>query len=238
MASIILEKEMKPRYVEIFEFVVDYVSRNGTIRGAFKEAARIFYPGKPLDIGIKRAWDLFSYALKRKRFGVRFSEFSEHYSEQDLIDESIEMNMGYYVSSHSGPVKDSSKFVKDSKANRKLFEFKKLVYAVLQDIVKPKHVLTSYVEETLRDPRLVLEISKLDENIWYNGPRYIKLPRRAAALLYLVVHRIYTKHYGAGNRPEKLFKRFFQITGYGPKDLAEELREFSSIFYDWLLFLG
>jgi len=232
LAFILLEKNMKPRYMEVFEFIVDYVKNNGSIRGAFKEAARIFYPNKDPEAALKLVYEHFRYARKKfwsKDFGV----FGADFGVDDNIDESIEYNMGYYINHHSGPVKES-KFVKDSKANRKLFELKKLTYAILHDLIKPKSTLTSYVEEVFRDPRLIIEIGKLD----YNGPSYVKLPRKAAALLYMVVYRIYSRYYGVGNKPERLIKRFFKITSFGPRDLEKELRELTSIFYDWLLFLG
>ncbi|GEM_PF-3402255 len=236
----------KPIYQQVLEFIVEYVRVNGGAKGAFKEAAKKFYPKKyarePRK-AVKLVYEHYRYARKRlwnKRFGTFWNkEFGTSGTSfgQDRIDETIEYNMGYYIDSHSGPIHES-KFTKDSKNNRKLFELKKLVYATLQDMIKPKSTLTSYVEEVFRDPRLVNVISKLDENIWYNGPSYVKLPRKAAALLYMIVYKIYTKHYGVGNKPERLIKRFFEVTGYGPRDLEKELRELSSIFYDWLLFLG
>ena len=227
----------KYKYERIYEFVVEYVEQHGTYRNALREAGRIFYPDKEPREAVKRAWDLFRYALSKKTktvFGTRYSEHSEHFSEQ--ISDNLEHNMGYFVSNHSGPVHDN-KFARDSKSNRRLFEFKKMVYAVLQDIVKPKSVLRGYVERMVGDPRVVGIVSE-GGNIWYNGQRYIKLDKRRAALLYLVCYHIYARHFGIGNKPSKLIRKFFEITGYAPNDITDELRSMAGTFLDWLLFLS
>ncbi|MCD6300905.1 MAG: hypothetical protein J7L82_02425 [Staphylothermus sp.] len=236
-----MELEMKkPMYMQIVEFISSYIREHGSRRGAFKEAARIFYPRLYEEnprYAIKLVYEHFRYARRQigkrlwnKVFGTSGTGFGT-----DMITEDIEMNMGYYIENHNGPVKES-KFVKDSKANRKLFEFKKLVYAVLQDLIKPKSLLTNYVEKTLNDSR-IKEILDREENIWYNGRSYVKINKKQAALLYLVVHRIYTMHHGAGNKPEKLIKKFFEITSYGPRDLEKEIKQLLPVFYDWLLML-
>ncbi len=229
----LLEREMKPKYVRVFNIVVDYVGRTGSKRGAIKEAAKIIY-NDTSPRAVKRAYRLFVYALCR----IRNVEFVEQDVEWDLITDDVSYNMGYYINHHSGPVKDISRFVKDSKANRRLFELKKLVYAVMQDLIKPKYVLTNYVDEVFRDPRIINEVTKLDENIWYNGPRYVKLSKKAAALLYIIVLKIYIRHFGAGNKPANLIKRFFELTGYAPADLTDYLKEYMNVFYDWFLLLA
>ncbi len=237
-----LELEMKkPLYVQIVEFISSYIREHGSRRGAFKEAAKIFYPRiyeENPRYAVKLVYEHFRYA--RRQIGKRiwnevFGASGTGFGASDSIDESVEMNMGYYVGNHSGPIHES-KFAKDSKADRRLFEFKKLVYAVLQDLVKPKSMLTNYVEKTLSDPR-VRNILDNEDTIWYNGRSYIKINKKQAALLYLVVHRIYVRHYGSGNKPEKLIKKYFEITGYGPKDLENEIKELLPTFYDWLLHL-
>ena len=241
----------KPVYQRIFEFIVEYVKEHGGRRGAFSEAAKLFYPDlyeKNRRYAVKLVYENFRYALRKYRTRLWNRGFGTFWNEvfglsgtgfgTDRIDGSIDMNMGYYVGNHSGPIHES-KFAKDSKADRRLFEFKKLVYAILKPLVKPKSTLLNYVEKYTRDPRVVDIINRLDENIWYNGKdRYVKLPRKAAALLYLVIAKIYQEHYGVGNKPEKLIKSFFETTGHGPRDLEKELRELISTFYDWLLFIG
>lgn len=229
----------KGKYESIYEFVMEYVSRFGTRKGAFRAAAEVFYPDKAPRVGTKRAWDGFIYVL-RKRLqlpGTGYPEHPEQYPEQDYITDRIEDNIRYYIGNHAGPINHQSKFIVDSKSNRRLFEFKKLLYAVLQDLVKPKTTLTNYVEKYTRDPRVIDIINGLNENIWYNGKKYVKLPKRAAALLYLISLKIYQEHFGTGNKPIKLIKKFFKVTGLGPGDLEKELREIISLFIDWLLFV-
>ncbi len=234
----------KPIYRQVFEFIVDYIKNNGGRRGAFVEAAKHFYPRlyreKPR-YAVKLVYEHFRYARRKfwnKHFGTFWSEpfgTSGTGFGTDMIDETIEMNMGYYVENHSGPIHDKTRFIKDSEKDRQLFEFKKMIYAVLKDLVKPKSTLTNYVETLTRDPRVRKTLG--DNPVWYNGKNYVKLDRRQAALLYIVIHRIYTMHHGSGGTPKKLIEKFFEVTGYGPRDLGEELRELTSIFYDWLLFL-
>jgi len=236
----------KPIYQQIFEFIVDYVKQHGGRRGAFKCAAKYFYPRlyeKDRRYAIKLTYENFRYALKKYRskkfwnmgsgtFWNKVFGTSGTSSGTDRIDENVDMNMGYYINNHNGPIRES-KFVKDSRADRRLFEFKKLVYAVLQDLVKPKSLLSNYIEQTLKDPRINNVLG--EDTIWYNGRNYVKINKNQAALLYLVAHKIYTMHHGTGNRPERLISRFFEITGYGPRDLEKELRELANQFYDWLL---
>ena len=228
----------KGKYESIYEFVMEYVSRFGTREGAFRAAAEVFYPDKDPRVGTKRAWDGFIYVLrKRIQPGTGYPEHPEQNPEQDYITDNIEDNMGYYIENHSGPIQNKSKFVRDSKSNRRLFEFKKLLYVVLGEFIKPKSRLTSYIEEYTRDPRVLEILRNLGENVWYNGKKYVKLPKRAAALLYIVSLKIYQTHHGSGNKPTRLIKKFFEVSGYGPGDLEKELREIISLFIDWLLFV-
>jgi len=220
------------------ELLSEYVKQNGTRRGAFKYIAQELYPDVFMDdpkYAIKLVYEHYRYA--RKRMGKGFWNNGFGVSGADFgISDSVVHNMNYYVNNHSGMVYENE-FSKESKDNRRLFELKKLLFAVLEDLIKPKSTLQSYINQYINDPRVVSIVNGLDSNIWYNGKHYVKLDKKAGALVYIIVHRIYVKHFGSGNKPQKLIKQFFEITGYAPRDLENELKELLPVFWDWFLFL-
>ncbi|MEM1983330.1 MAG: hypothetical protein QXZ63_06690 [Sulfolobales archaeon] len=221
----------EPLYKQIYDMVVDLVSRYKRRRGIFTEVAKHFYPDlyeADKERAVKLVYAHYLYAKTRLR------SKSLEFLEEDLED-NIMITAEYNgLDNSSGPIKQS-RFFMESRNNRKSFELKKMAYAVLQEFI-PKARLSPLIEGAFTDQRVQEIISSLESTVWYNGT-YVKIDKTASALLYIICIHIYVRYFGAGNTPTKLLKKLFEVTSYSPHDLQDELRKLTSVFYDWLLLL-
>ncbi len=229
----------KPLYERAWEIIIDYVSRTGERRGAFAEAARQLYPelyGRNPKKAVNRVISLIYY-----RFRTHISRISRTNDFMaDGYDLSMENPEAYdmsYIVSQSRPLPRENRFKKDMELPRPIFEFKKLLHAIMKDIYNDRLYsrYSSLIDILVSDKR-VHEILG-DKRIWYNGRNYIKIDKESAALLYIILLRIHRQIYGLSTPPRRLITIFITYTKYRLKDIEYELQKLSSKFYDWLLVL-
>ena len=238
--------ELKPMYEKIYEFIIEYVKQHGTRRGAFAEAARTFYPhiyDKDPRYATNIVHKLFKYSLLKRLSPTNGSPTSPtDYSPTDGLDATLEnpekYDLGYIVEQSRPLHRRRSRFREDMELPREVFEFKKLLIAMVREIYSGRlqDRAVDLVHTLVRDKR-VLDLIR-GRRIWYNGRSYVKLDEESAALAYITLLKIHMNLYGVSQQPKKLVAIFTAYTSYSLKDIEHELQKLSSTFYDWLLLLN
>jgi len=246
MAGLEGSYDPRPLYEKIYEFIVEYIKQHGTRRGAFAEAARIFYPQlyeKNPRYATNLVFDRFRYAIRKKYTRTHDAQTTQTYDTQTYgLDTTLENPEKYdmsYIVRQSRPLKQkSSWFKRDMELPRPVFEFKKLLIALVREIYNDgvARKAVNQVHTLVSDER-VLEIL-MSKKIWYNSKSYVKLDKESAALAYIILLKIHMNLYGLSQKPRKLLAIYTAYTRYTPEDVKQELKKLTNKFYDWFLFLS
>jgi len=239
--AMVTDYDPRPLYEIAWEIIVDYVSRTGERRGAFAEAARRLYPSL-YEASPKKAVNRV-IALINYRFRTHVSRISRTNDfmangYETTYENPEQYDMGYIVSQSRPLRKKTNRFRRDMELPRPVFEFKKLLHAIMRDMYSDRlyEKYSSLIDVYAMDQRIISIIR--DKKIWYNNKNYVKLDSESAALLYIILLRIHRQVQGLSTSPKKLITLFTAYTGYSLKDIEHELQKLSSTFYDWLLLLN